>query len=154
MFLSHLPFLFFCLHYASLCSEVLEAAIEETVFAELTFQRTVVERHFEAWLQSYLFKTFLAITENPCLIILEVLLQFVAKHLIESEQVWSRDTLSGWWVCHHDSLLRMSFEVIEVSLLDAYLIGKTSCTHIDSGCIDCLHVNVVAIDGMLKLAFL
>ena len=82
------------------------------------------------------------------------MLQALAYHLICIEKVGGRDTLAIRRVYYENALLGRLSEVLEVGTIDSNVVGKTGCTHVKTGCVDCLHVDVITIDMVCELTFL
>ena len=154
MLLCHGTLLFLGLHHAAFAAEILELAVKDGVFAELTFQRSVEHGNLDGWLQAYLIETFLAVAEHPGFAAHEGVLEPFAYHLVGAEQVGCGDSLAVGRIHHNDTLLLGLLEVLEVALLDGHILGKTGCFDVECGCVHGLDIYVVAVDMMGKLAFL
>ena len=105
-------------------------------------------------LQSYLVETLLAIAQNPGIVACKLMLQSFTDHLVSTQQVGCRNALAVWRVHHDDALLLRLHEVLEVALLYRDVAGQSCRTHIQTGGIHSLHVDVVAVDVMVELPFL
>ena len=82
------------------------------------------------------------------------MLQSLANHLVGVEQVGCRDTLAVRRIDHDDALLCGFCEILEVGAVDSNVVGKTGGTHIQAGCIDSLHIDVVSVNMVCELTFL
>ena len=145
--------LFLGLHHTSLASEGFQLAFEDGVFAELAFQRTVVEREFDGRPESYLFEAFLPVAEHPCLVAHERMLELLADDAVGLQQVGCRDALSVRRIGHHDAFLCRLCEVLDVGLLDGDVLRQSGGPDIQTCGVDALHVDVVAVDMVLELTF-
>ena len=81
------------------------------------------------------------------------MLQPFANHAIGAQQVGRRDTLAIRRVGHHDGRLLWLREVLEVLLVDGDVGRESGSLHIQAGRVDSFHVDIVAIDVVLELAF-
>ena len=80
--LSHLALFLFCLNSTALGTEILDFTVEHLIFAELTLQRTIVNRNLDAGLEAYLVKAFLAVGEYPGVVARKLMFQALANHLV------------------------------------------------------------------------
>ncbi len=154
MFFAHLAFFLFCLNNAAFLSEFLQLTIENLVFAEFAFQRTIVYGNLDAWFQTDLFEAFLAITQYPCFIIEELMLEALANHAVSTQQVWRRDAFAIRRIHHDDTLLSRLREIFEVSFLNRNILGKSGSLHIEASRINSFDIYVITINMMLEFAFL
>ena len=154
MLLCHLTLLVLSLHHAAVLTEVLHGAVEDGILAELALQRSVINRNLDGWLQTDGLEAFLAVAQHPSLVAHESMLQTLANHLICIEEVRRRDALSVRRIGHHDALVGRLLEVLEVSMLHGDVLCETCCTNVKTGCVNGLHVHVVAIDMVCELALL
>ena len=152
--LGHLALLLVGLDGTAFSTEYLHLAVEQLVFAELTFQTAVEEGNLDAGLQTDLVEALLTIRENPGIVVGKLVLQSFTDHLVRTQQVGRRDTLTVGRISHHDALLLGLREELEVLFSDGDVVGQTGGLDVQTGCIDGLDVDVVAIDVMLELAFL
>ena len=152
--LSHLALLLVGLHRTALGTEDFHLTVEHLVLTELALQRTVVQGYLDAGLQANLLEALLAIAEYPGVVACKLVLQALANHTVGAQQVGCRDALAVGRVHHDDALLRGLCEVLEVLLLYGDAACQTSCLHIATGCVDGLHVDVVAIEVALHVVFL
>lgn len=86
--------LFLLFSFSLLTLELLIFPVENLVFAELAFQCAIEQRHFLAWFQPDLIEAFFSIREYPSLVSYKCVLQTLANHLVQSEQVIGRDTFA------------------------------------------------------------
>ena len=154
MLLCHLSLLAVGLHDAAFGAEVLHLAVKHDIFTELALQASIEYRNLDTWLQADLLKAFLAIAQYPGLVAGKGLLEAFANHLVCAQEVRGRDALAVRRIHHDDALLGRLLEILEVFLCDGDVFGHTSCTHIESRCVDSLHVYIIAIDVVLELTFL
>ena len=152
--LCHLALLFLRLHDTAFRTEILQFTVKHLVFAELTFQRTVIERIFDAGLQTDLVEALLTIGEHPGVIALELVLQAFTDHLVGAKKVGCRDTLTIRRIGDDDALLRRLCKILEVLLLDGDIAGETGSLHIEQRRIHSLDIHIIAVDVMLELPFL
>ena len=152
--LGHLALLVIGLHHSALRAEVLHLAIEYGILAELTLQRTVVDRYLYRRLQTYLLETLLAVAENPRLVAHELMLEPLTYHLVRAKEVGSGYTLAIRRVAHDDALLRRTLEVLEVGLLHGDVAGETCGPHVHACRVHGLDVYVVAVYVVLELTLL
>ena len=152
--LGHLSLLVLVFHCAAFAAELAHLAVEHLVFAELTFQRTVVERDLDTGLQSNLLEALLAIAQNPGIAPRELMLQSFANHAIGTQQVGCRYTFTIRRVGHHDALLVRLRKVLEVLLFDGDVGCQPGSLHVHASGVHRLHVNIVAVDVVLEFAFL
>ena len=141
------------LYVATLSTHVVELSAEYLVLAQLAFQTSVVQRCTQRRFQTNLVETFFPVAQYPCLVIYELMLQSLANHLIESQQVGSRDTFSIGRIRNDDALLLRLGEVSEILLLNGNLLAQTGSLHVGSGngygrTTDVVAVNMV-LEGML-----
>ena len=154
VFLCHRLLLVLRLYDAALFAELLHLAFEHGILAELTLQRTVVERNLDRGFQSYLFETFLAVAQNPCVVAAEGMLQPFAYHFVGAQEVGCGDAFAVGRIHHDDALLGRSGEVFEILLADGDFLRQTSCAHVEIGGVDGFHVVVVAVDVVFEVALL
>ena len=83
----HLLLLLFCLDSATLGTEVLDFAVKQLVFAELTLQRTIEEGNLDRGLQTNLVKAFLTVRQYPGVVARKLVFQTLANHLVGAQQV-------------------------------------------------------------------
>ena len=76
--------------------------------------------------------------------------QTFSNHLVQAQQVGSRDTLAIGWVGDDNALLLRLCEIGEVLLLDGYLLAQTSSLNVGSSDGHSVTVDVVAVDMVLE----
>ena len=103
--LCHFSFLLFGLHNATSGSEFVESAVEQLISSELTFERSVIDRYLDAWLECDFAEAFLTIGEYPRLVALEFVLESFANHFVSAEQIGSGDALAIGRIHHNHTLL-------------------------------------------------
>ena len=142
------------LHHTAFRTELAKFALKHLVSAELTLQRAVEDGNLDTRLQSDGIKAFLTVTEHPSLVALEFMLQLLANHLVGGQQVRCGNTLTIRRIGNDDGWPGRFFEVLKVLLFNGDGFGQSSCFYIEAGGINCLHVDVIAIDMMVELLFL
>ena len=152
--LRHLALLLVGLDDAAFGTELPHLAAKHGIFAELAFQTAVVDGDFDARLQTNLLEALLAVTQYPCLVTLEGMLEAFADHLICAEKVGGRDALAVGRVHHDDALLSRLGKVLEVLLRHGDVLRESSCAHVHGCRVHRLDVAVVGIDMVFELAFL
>jgi len=152
--LSHLALLALSLHNTAFRTEVLHLAVEHHILAEFAFQASVEYRNLDRWFQTNLLEALLAVAQYPSLVAGKSLLEALTYHLVGVQEVRGRDALAVWRVHHDDALLCWLGEVLEVLLGDGDVLAKTGSTNVEISCVYSLHVNIVTIDMVLKLALL
>ena len=154
MLLGHQTFLLFGLHGVAFLGEHLHLAFEHLVLAQLALQRTVVERGLQAGFQAYLVEALLTIGEHPGIIPLELVLEPFSHHLIGAQEVGCGDTFAIGWVGDDDAFLCGVGEVLEVLLVNGDAVAESGSLHIETGGVDGLHLDVVAVDVVGELPLL
>ena len=152
--LGHLALLLFGLHHATFRAEVLQFTVKHLVLTELALQTAVVKGNLDAGLQTNLVEALLAVAQYPGVVALELVLQSLTNHLVGTQQVGCRDTLTIRWVRYHDALVGRLCKVLEVLLLYGDDIAQSGCLHIHAGGVHSLHVDVVAVNLVVKLTLL
>ena len=72
------------LDLASGSAVLVEASVEEHIFAQLAFERTVVERRLHRWPQTYLLEALLVEAQYPSFAAAELALELLADGLVEA----------------------------------------------------------------------
>ena len=99
-------------------------------------------------------ETFLTIGQYPCVVASELVLQTLTNHLVCTQQVGRRDTLAIGRIGDDDTLVFGLCEVFEILLSYGDVTGQTGCLDIEACCVDCLDVDVIAVDVVIELALL
>ncbi len=152
--LSHLALLALSLHNTAFRTEVLHLAVEHHILAEFALQASVEYRNLDRWFQTNLLEALLAVAQYPSLVAGKSLLETLTYHLVGVQEVRGRDALAVWRVHHDDALLCWLGEVLEVLLGDGDILAQSGSTNVEVSCVYSLHVNIVTIDMVLKLALL
>ena len=82
------------------------------------------------------------------------MLQPLANHLVGAQQVGRGDTLAIGRIGDNDTLCRRLGEVLEVLFVDGNVVGQPCGTDIEACRVDCLDVDVIAVDVVVELSFL
>ena len=124
------------------------------VFAELAFQRTVVQRYFDGRFQAYLVETFFAVTQNPGIVIQELVFQPFADGPVQPQQVGRGDTFAIRRIGDDDAFLGRLRKLVEILLGYFDLFAQSGSFDIPCGDVYGVAVNVVTIDLMCEFTFL
>ena len=149
-FLSHQSALVFALDITAIGFQLVQFSAEYLIFAQFTFQRTIVKRRTQGRLQAYLVKAFLTITEHPGIVVRKLMLQSLTQSLVESQQVGCRDALSVRWIGHHHTFLFRLCEVLDIPLLQSDVFGETSRTYILGGYGNGFVIDIISVDMVFE----
>ena len=69
-------------HYTALALKFFDFAAEKGVLPEFTFQRSVEQWRLDGWLQTYLVKALLTVTQYPGLVAIKLVLQSFTYHAV------------------------------------------------------------------------
>ena len=148
---SHQPALHGSFDVTSTLAQILVRTVKNLILAQLAFERAVVERSAQRRLQPYGLKTLLSIAQYPGIVAYKLMLELLANHLVQTQEVRSRDTLAIWRIGYDESLLARLGEILEILQDNIDVLAQTSSLHIVSGNLHGLTVVVVAVDVVLEL---
>ena len=77
--------LFFLFSFSLLTLELFIFSVDNLIFAELAFQRTVVLRYFDGRFQPYFVKAFIAVAQDPGIVVKELVFQPFAYGPVQSQ---------------------------------------------------------------------
>ena len=152
-FFAHASALLVGLHFAAAGAEVIQFAAEKLVFAQFAVERTIVERNFDARLQSDFVETFLLVADHPCLSALEFVFQAFSERVIDVQDVGRRQAFAIRRVGDDDGRVFWFDELADVALLNADDVGHAGAFRVVACRFNGVHVQVVAQDAVCKLPF-
>ncbi len=130
---------------ASVGTEIRIRAVEEDVFPQAAFQRSIVERNLHGWLKPYLCKLLITIANDPCVPTLEALFQGGPDASVEHVEVFGTQSLSIRRIRHQYALRSIVGPFSDGFALQLHHIVDAGILNVFSGDCHGLGVDVAAI---------
>ena len=148
---SHQPALHGSLDVTSALAHILVRTVKYLILAQLAFERAVVERSAQRWLQPDGLKTLLSVAQYPGIVAYKLMLELLANHLVQTQEVRSRDTLAIRRIGDDDGLLARLGEILEILQDNIDVLAQTGSLNIVGGNLHGLTIVVIAVDVVLEL---